>query len=71
MATSLLTTLASTNHTSVMKASNRLKAREKTPEGPRKSLRLTIQRDGKRPLVALCGGLTLRRRKQPVITEQI
>ena len=71
MATSLLKTLASKNQTSVMKESNRLKAREKTPEGPRKSLRLTIQRDGKSPLVAILGGLTLRRRKKPVIKDQI
>ena len=71
METSLLKTLASKHHTSVMQASKRLKAREKTPEGPRKSLRLTIQRDGKSPRVALCGGLTRRRRKQPVIKDQI
>ncbi|SRR5713101_3804887 len=71
METSLLKTLASKNHTSVMKESTRLKATEKTPEGPRKSLRLTIKRDGKRPLVAIFGGLSLRRRQHPVIKEQI
>ena len=71
METSLLKTLASKHQTSVRQESNRLKARAKTPEGPRQSLRLTIHRDGKRPRVAICGGLTLRRRKKPVIKEQL
>ena len=68
--TSLLKTLASKNHTSVMKESKRLKAREKTSEGPRQCLRVPIKRDGKPPLVALCGGLSLKRRKHPVIKDQ-
>jgi type II intron maturase/AI2M/AI1M-like HNH endonuclease len=71
METSLLKTLASKNHTSVMKESKRLKALEKTLEGPRKCLRVTIKRDGKPPLVAIFGGLSLKRRKNPVIKDQL
>ena len=71
METSLLKTLASKNQTSVMKESKRLKALEKTSEGPRKCLRVTIKRDGKPPLVAIFGGLSLKRRKNPVIKDQL
>jgi hypothetical protein len=71
METSLLKTLASKNQTSVMKESKRLKALEKTSEGPRKCLRVTIKRDGKPPLVAIFGGLSLKRRKNPVIKAQL
>ena len=65
METSLLKTLASKNQTSVTKEAKRLKATEKTPEGPRKCLKLTIKREGKRPLVAIFGGFTLKRRRIP------
>jgi len=70
METSLLTTLASKNQTSVMKEAKRLKALEKPSEGPRQCLRVTLKRDGKPPLVAIFGGLSLRRRKNPVIKDQ-
>ncbi len=70
METALLKTLASKHHTSVMQASKRLKALAKTSEGPRTCLRVTIKRDGKPPLGALFGGLSLKRRQHPVIKEQ-
>ena len=71
MTTSLLKTLASENQTSVMKEAKRLKATAKTAAGPRKCLRVTIKREGKKPLVALFGGLSLKRRKNPVIKDQL
>jgi hypothetical protein len=71
MATSLLKTLASKKQTSVRKAAKHLKALEKTLEGPRKCLRVTIKREGQPPLVALFGGLALKRRKNPVIKDQL
>src|SRR5262249_55426262 len=57
METSLLKTLAGKNQTSVMKEVKRLKSTTKTPEGPRKCLKLVIQREKKKPLVAIFGGL--------------
>ena len=54
-----------------MKESTRLKATEKTLAGSRKRLSMTIKRDGKRPFVAIGGGLSRRRRKHPVIKDQI
>jgi len=71
METSLLKTLASKNQTSVMKEQKRLSTTSQTPDGPRKCLKLTIQREGKKPIVATFGGLSLRRRKNPVIKDQV
>jgi len=71
METSLLKTLANKNQTTVMKEAKRLKAITETPEGPRKCLKLKIQREGKSPLIATFGGLSLRRRKNPVMKDQV
>jgi hypothetical protein len=71
METSLLKTLASKNQTSVTKEAKRLKAISQTPEGPRKCLQLTMKREGKIPLIAAFGGLSLKRRKHPVIDDRI
>ena len=71
METSLLKTLAHKNDTSVEHEAKRLKARSETQEGPRHCLKLTIPREGKRPLTAVFGGLTLKRRKKPVMKDQV
>ena len=71
METSLLKTLASKNQTSLMKEVKRLQTTIETPEGPRKCLKVTIQREGKQPLIAVFGGLSLRRKKNPVIKDQV
>lgn len=71
METSLLKTLANKHHTSVTKEAKRLTAVAQTPEGPRTCLKLTIPREGKPPLVATFGGLSLKRRQHPVITDQV
>ena len=70
METSLLKTLADKHQSSVVKQAKRLKSTEKTLEGPRKCLRLVVQREDKKPLVAIFGGLSLKRRKKPVIKDQ-
>ena len=71
METSLLKTLASKNQTSTTKESKRLQATIKTSDGPRKCLQLIIQREKKKPLVATFGGLSLKRRKNPVIEDRV
>jgi group II intron reverse transcriptase/maturase len=71
METSLLKTLASKNQTSVTKESKRLKATTKTSDGPRKCLKLTIQREKKKPLIAIFGGLSLKRRKDPIMEDRV
>jgi len=71
MEISLLKTLAGKNKTTVMKEVKRLKTTIKTPEGPRSCLRLIIPREGKRPLIAVYGGISLKRQKNPVIKDQV
>jgi group II intron reverse transcriptase/maturase len=71
METSLLKTLACKNQTSVMKETKRLQSTIETPEGPRKCLKLVIQREKKKPLVAIFGGLPLKRRKNPPIEDRV
>jgi group II intron reverse transcriptase/maturase len=71
METSLLKTLASKNQTSTTKESKRLQATIQTPDGPRRCLQLIIQREKKKPLVATFGGLSLKRRKNPVIKDRV
>ena len=70
MKTSLLKTIAAKKRTTLIKTLKRLQATTQTPNGPRKSLKLTIQREGKKPLVATFGGLSLKR-KDAVIRDQV
>ena len=70
METSLLKTLASQGRTTFAKTRKRLKSTTQSPHGPRKCLKLTIERAGKRPLVAIFGGLSLRR-KPTAIKDQV
>ena len=71
METSLLKTLASKNQTSVAQEQRRLRGTAKTLVGPRACLKLTSQREGKKPLVTIFGGLPLRRRKKTVIVDEV
>jgi Type II intron maturase len=70
METSLLKTIAGKNRTSLVKTAKRLRATTQTPHGPRKSLQLTIPREGKKPLVATFGGIALTR-KDTAIHDQV
>ena len=71
METSLLKSLASKNQSSVAKEQRRLRGTVKTPVGPRTCLKLTIPREEKSPLIAIFGGLPLRRRKKTVIVDEV
>jgi group II intron reverse transcriptase/maturase len=63
MERSLTKTLGHKNQISVNKVWRRYKATLQTPAGPRKGLRVTIERgDGRKPLVAHWGGISLARR---------
>jgi hypothetical protein len=70
MHTALRTPSAAKNSTSRGKTLTRLHATTQTPHGPRQSLKLPIQREGTRPLVATCGGLALPR-KATVMQDQV
>ena len=71
MESSLLKTLAAKGDTTVEKIVKRLKTTIKTPEGPRKCLRLTIPREGKKPLICTFGGIPLKRRMKAAIKDQV
>src|SRR5262249_43886274 len=71
METSLLKTLACKNQTSVIQETKRLESTIQTPEGPRKCLKLIIQREKKKPLSAIFGGLPLKRRKNPTMEDRV
>jgi hypothetical protein len=59
------------NSTTEKSEVKRLSHTVETPIGPRKCLKLTILREGKKPLVTIFGGLSLRRRKNPIIKDQV
>jgi hypothetical protein len=65
------TTLAGQPPTRVRKAAKRLQGTAQTLEGPRTCLPLPIPREGKRPLVAPCGGLSLKRVQPRGLTDQV
>ncbi len=67
--TSLLKTWANKNRTSVSQTGRRLRGTAQTPYGPRRGLKITIPREGKKPLTAICGGLSRPRRPQTAIKD--
>jgi group II intron reverse transcriptase/maturase len=67
---SLTKTLGHKNKISVNKVWNRYRATWQTPAGPRKGLQVTVVRgDGKKPLVARWGGVSLARRTTKAILK--
>jgi group II intron reverse transcriptase/maturase len=69
MEVSLTKTLAAKLRTKVRTVYRRFHATIVTPRGPRKGLRVTVERPGKRPLVAIWGGVTLERRVEAVLDD--
>lgn len=70
MEQSLTKTLARKYRARVPKIYDRYQALLATPDGPRKGLRVTVERAGKRPLVAEWGGIALRRQPEAVLDER-
>ena len=70
MERSMTKTLGHKNKISVSKVWNRYRATWQTPAGPRRGLQVTVERgDGKRPLVARWGGISLARRTTRVVLK--
>jgi len=68
--TSLLKTLAGKHKSSVAAMARKYKATTETENGPRKCLRVVIQREkGKKPLVAQFGGIPLQRKRNAVLID--
>jgi hypothetical protein len=70
METSMLKTLACKYDSSVSKMAAKYRATIETPHGPRRCFQASIERDGKKPLVARFGGIPLRRNKYAVLTDR-
>lgn len=70
MEVSLTKTLANKLRISVPKVYDRYQTTIQTDRGPYKGLEVTVERDGKRPLVARWGGIPLVRRENVVLDDQ-
>ena len=71
METSLLRTLARKHRSSVVKQRRRYRTRLETAYGPRQGLQVVVERtEGKRPLVATWGGISLQHRKRAILNDQ-
>ena len=71
MVTSLLKTLAGKYDSSVSKMARKYGATIETPYGPRRCLQVSVDRgEGRKPLVATFGGISLRRQKNAVLRDR-
>ncbi len=71
MKTSMLKTLACKHDSTVTKMADRHKTTIATPYGPRRCFEVSVEREGRKPLVARFGGIPLRRKKNAVLTDRI
>jgi hypothetical protein len=71
MRTSLLKTLACKHKSTGRKMAAKYKAKIETPHGLRTCLQVTVERGGRKPLVARFGGIPLKRQQKAVLTDRI
>ena len=69
METSLLKTLANKHKTSVVKVKKQYATTRRTSNGLRKALAVTVPREGRKPLVAYFGGISMSYKKEAVIKD--
>jgi hypothetical protein len=70
--TSLLKTLAGKHKSSVAAMAQKYKATTETIKGPRKCLKVVVQREnGKKPLVAQFGGIPLQRKQDAILVDHV
>jgi hypothetical protein len=70
MERSLVATLSRKLRVSVSHIYRRYETSIETKEGPRKGLQTTIEREGKKPLVAQWGGISLARQTKAILTDR-
>lgn len=68
--TSMLKTLAAKHRSTVTKMADKYKAKIQTPHGLRTCFEATVEREGRKPLVARFGGIPLKRQKKAVILDR-
>lgn len=69
METSLLKTLARKHKVSLVKVKRRYATIRRTPNGLRKALAVTVPREGRKPLIAYFGGISMSYKKEAVIKD--
>jgi group II intron reverse transcriptase/maturase len=70
MKTSMLKTLACKHDSTVTQMADRYKTTIATPHGPRRCFEVSIEREGRKPLIARFGGIPLRRKRNAVLTDR-
>ncbi len=68
--TSMLKTLAARHRSTVTKMARRYRAKIDIPHGKRTCFEVSVERAGRKPLVARFGGIPLRRQKRAVIDDR-
>jgi hypothetical protein len=71
MKTSMLKTLACKHDSTVTQMADRYKTTITTPSGPRRCFEVSVEREGRKPLVARFGGIPLRRKRNAVLTDHV
>ena len=71
MERSLVATLARKLRVSISHIYRRYETHLETKDGPRKGLQVTIEREGKKPLVAQWGGISLARQTKAILTDGV
>lgn len=71
MKTSMLKTLAAKHRSTVTKMARKHKATIATPAGPRRCFEATVERAGRKPLVARFGGIPLHRHKKAILNDRL
>jgi group II intron reverse transcriptase/maturase len=69
MKTSMLKTLACKHNSTVTKMADHYKTTIETPHGPRRCFEVSVEREGRPPLIARFGGFPLRRKKNAVLKD--
>ena len=69
--TSMLKTLASKHDSTASAMADRYRSTIETPYGPRRCFQVSVEREGRQPLVARFGGIPLRRKKNAVLTDRV
>jgi hypothetical protein len=70
METSMLKTLAAKHRSTVTRMARKYRSTIDTPYGPRRCFHVSVERHGRKPLVARFGGIPLRRQKKAVLQDR-
>jgi hypothetical protein len=70
MLTSMLKTLAAKHRSSVTKMARKYATTIETPDGRRRCFEASVERQGRKPLIARFGGIPLKRQKKAVIADR-